>query len=480
MTMNFDPDMNPVGTTGEVAPQQQASGPVDTSGMSTEELLNFNLKGMQELAGVMIHNANPANFENQVIGFDGLTGKPVYGFDTAGFNTAIKNAYDASRTNATTLAGMLEDGAGGPGGISASALAQIAAQDRQLAESIRQFDITEGRSGREFADTMAFNREDLAATTDYRNKTLAQQEQQQQEEQRRNNLSSTLDLLTNQIKVGDIGVAEASNRISAATNAANVQRDILSDFGGKALAPGSKYYPNLGPSGPIASAAQVLGQPFGGFETTGQFPIDPNAIAAPISSAPGDSMLPRADAAVAAAQAALAGMGVPMKAEGGPVSGPYVSGEAGPELNFPTGGGQNYVMPLRDMMQGFGNRNGAGIQPVAGGSPFPIPGGGMPQGDPKMMLKDWAENVYRPYMMNRIQGMGGMGQQQDFSSIMAALQAAVQQARQRMMDMAGGAPTLPPSIPRGIPGLPPATGQGTQMRSPQMGLQAVARALGGG
>lgn len=356
---------------------------------TTEQTLGDLLAERERIAAQMLELAANGSFGEEIIGYDDF-GSPIMGQSGDSKQLgALADTFDILGDLAKT-----GDGSGGLSGaaanvLSANTAAQIAQQDRQLAESMRQFDISEARQGREFSESLAFNREELATTEagamSRLQASIASEEKRAaealREEQRRNNLSSTLDMLTNQIKVGEIGVAEASNRISAATNAAQIQRDILADHAGKALPAGTKHFPNLGPNGPIAAMAGALGQPFRPFETMGTFGIDPNAIAAPISSAPGNSMLPGLDAQVAAAAQALAGMGVPLKDDGGPVRGPYVS--VGPEMHIPTGNGA-MTIPLNDPKT---------IAPAVGGAMrnFMTSRGGQPSGMPagQQGFKDW-------------------------------------------------------------------------------------------
>lgn len=438
---------------------------------TTETTVEDILRQRDAVAAKMVRLSTSGNFGDQVIGMDDY-GQPIMG-QSGDYKqlAALADTFDALGTLAKSKTGT----DGGDGGISASALAQLGMQERQLAESMRQFDVGEARQNREFAETMGFNREELSARTDYQNRSLAEQSrieaERMKEEQRRNNLSSTLDMLSNQIKIGDIGVAEATNRISAATNAANVQRDILADHAGKAVAPGAKYYPNLGPGGPIATMAQALGQPFAPFETTGTFAIDPNAIAAPISSAPGNSQLPGLNDAAQRAAAALAGMGVPQMAEGGAVQGPYVSGEAGPELNIPTGDGTNLVMNLRDMIASRFGQGGASIP--RGEMPTPQ----MPQFgnfDPQQ----WYSQI-PPVIRQRLQSLlAGMQNNQGgvyngmnwIRPPVAPVPAQPDPMQQQMSQFAQRVQSR---------GVVPPTPDGRSQRPPQMGLQAAARALAG-
>ena len=425
---------------------------------TTEDKLNAALRRRDELGAALIDLSANGQFGDVILGYDDY-GDPITGSSgDAQKRLAIADAFDAQGKIAADYAGQLS--AGGAGGISASALAQIAQQDRQLAESMRQFDISNARGAQEFSDTMGFNREELAARTEYQNRSLAEQSrieaERLKEQQRSANLSSTLDMLTNQIRIGDISTQEAANRITAATQAAGIQRDILADHAGKALPAGTTTYPNLGSDGPIAAMAAALGQPFKPFQTLGTFAIDPNAIAAPISTAPGNSALPGLNAAQQAAAAALANMGVPgqlpLKDSGGPVQGPYVS--VGPEMHIPNGNGA-MTIPLNGMQGGYG--------------------GGMPPSTPSIQPVTGGGSFTRP----SFEGMGAMGQQG---------QRQMPPWVQMLMNAYRNPPSGPfaPNFQQMMQqlfsgfGLNQGSPQGNSMRSPQMGGNPVSNSMVGG
>lgn len=167
--------------------------------------------------------------------------------------------------------------------ISASVSAQLAESRANREESKRQFDLG-----------------------------LKQEKARTAETERNNNLNATLDLLEGEIRRGELGAVEATNQFRAASDAANLQRDVLSDFGGKMLPAGTPYFPNLGPGSAVGQIAQGLGLPFPGFETQGTFGINPAQVAATIPGALGPSQVPGIDAALGNAAGALAGMGVPV------------------------------------------------------------------------------------------------------------------------------------------------------------------------
>lgn len=174
--------------------------------------------------------------------------------------------------------------------ISASVAAQLAESRANRAESTRQFDL-------EFQQQ---------AERD------AQQKVRDDESQRQNNINATLDLLEGEIRRGELGATEATNQFRAASDAANLQRNVLSDFGGKMLPAGTPYFPNLGPGSAVGQIAQSLGLPFPGFETMGTFGVNPSQVAATIPGALGQSQLPGVDMALGNAASALAGMGAPV------------------------------------------------------------------------------------------------------------------------------------------------------------------------
>ena len=436
---------------------------------TTEDKVRLYLENQQKAAAALFDLSANGQFGDVILGFDPDTKEAIIGQSgDAQKRLALADAFDAYGQLAKNAAAQVD---GGTGAISASTMAQIAQQERQLAESMRQFDISNARGAQEFSDTMGFNREELAARTEYQNRSLAEQSrieaERLKEQQRSANLSSTLDMLTNQIRIGDISTQEAANRITAATQAAGIQRDILANHAGKALPAGTTTYPNLGANGPIAAMAAALGQPFKPFQTLGTFAIDPNAIAAPISTAPGNSALPGLNAAQQAAAAALANMGVPgqlpLKDSGGPVQGPYVS--VGPEMHIPNGNGAMTIPLAADASQSqtpgtwtsdmpssvaalrtSANRPAPSfpmIQPIPGGEPYSIGQHGTRQLPPwvQMLMNAYRNPPSGPFAPNFQQMM-----QQLFSGF-------------------------------GLNGQSP---QGNSMRFPQMGGSPVANSMVGG
>lgn len=170
----------------------------------------------------------------------------------------------------------------------------------QLLESARQFDANYKRqTGRD------------AVTDEQWGKTFQQNAAVLAETTRGHNITGALDLAQQQIAIGDLNAKEATNRITAATSAANVERGVLADWGGRNLPRDTPYFPNAGPTGPLATAAQALGVAFPGFATGGTFGINPGAFGPGITGAAGPSGVPGAQDALSAAARALAGMGVP-------------------------------------------------------------------------------------------------------------------------------------------------------------------------
>jgi len=167
--------------------------------------------------------------------------------------------------------------------ISASVAAQLSESRANREESRRQFDLD-----------------------------FEQQKVRDEETQRNNNLNATLDLLEGEVRRGELGATEATNQFRAASDAANLQRNVLADWGGRMLPAGTTHFPNLGPGSAVGQIAGSLGLPFPGFETMGTFGINPSAVAETIPGALGGSQLPGLDAALGNAAGALAGMGVPI------------------------------------------------------------------------------------------------------------------------------------------------------------------------
>lgn len=140
----------------------------------------------------------------------------------------------------------------------------------------------------------------------------AQQKQRDEETIRANNLKTTLDLLEQDVKRGELDASEATNRITAATQAANVQRNVLSDFGKYNLPAGTTHFP----TGPLAALAQSMGLPAPDFPTMGTFGLNPQALGDSITGAVGQSAIPGVDSALQNAAAMLAKLGIPMTPNG--------------------------------------------------------------------------------------------------------------------------------------------------------------------
>ncbi len=225
-------------------------------------------------------------FGDQALGADK---QPIFEdtIDTARVN-ALATTLDALDSEISRLS---------PAGVSPSVAAQIAATERGQVAAAEQFGAREERLGGEFATREArltAEAADVAAASE-----------------RRDRLSSTLSILENEIRIGDTDVREATNRFTAAAEAAQLQRGVLADIGGKVLPAGTEFFPNLGPTGPIAAATAALGQPFQPFRTGGTFGVNPAQLAATIPGALGPSVIPGLDAALAEAAAQLAGLGLP-------------------------------------------------------------------------------------------------------------------------------------------------------------------------
>lgn len=178
--------------------------------------------------------------------------------------------------------------------VSASVAAQLAEQRASRAESARQFDVSQ-----QFRESEAEREEERSLRLE-------------EEDQRRTNLNTTLDLLEQDIRRGQLSASEATNRITAATQAANIQRDVLRDQGGRNLRPGTQFFPGLEPTGAVGQIAQSIGLPFPGFQTQGTFGVNPAALSGQIMGAVGPSALPGVDQSILNAANAIANMGVPV------------------------------------------------------------------------------------------------------------------------------------------------------------------------
>lgn len=183
--------------------------------------------------------------------------------------------------------------------VSSSTAASIAQARDALAQSAQQFNMNYRRQlGRDAVEDEQWG------------KTFQQSERILGEQQRGNNLRATLDMLQQEIAIGNLDADEATTRVQAATNAADLQRNVLADWGGRALPAGTQYFPGSEPGGPLATAAAAIGGSFPGFKTMGTFGVDPAALGSTITAAQGPSAVPNAQDALKRAAAALAGMGV--------------------------------------------------------------------------------------------------------------------------------------------------------------------------
>ncbi len=187
---------------------------------------------------------------------------------------------------------------------SSTALGNLSARwaeiEQRRVEAQQQADIMrEQEAGRETRDIRA----------------TQQAEQDRAAKQRETNIKGTLDLLSSQIRRGELSAAEATNRIRAASETAGIQRDILRDQGPYNLPAGTEFFPGTEAGGALANAAAAFGFPWTPMKTGGTFGISPGAITAPIGAAVGQSALPGLDTAMQNAIAALLGQGLPIGAQ---------------------------------------------------------------------------------------------------------------------------------------------------------------------
>mgnify|MGYP001609523425 CR=1 FL=1 len=206
-----------------------------------------------------------------------VQGKNVYGEDITKYeDTGVGQEFSDVLELGTLALQQLQRGE-----VTPSTAATVRQAREALTESSRQFDIKYKReTGRDTVQDEQWG------------KTYAQSQAVLGESKRATNLKSTLDLLQEEIALGSLNAQEATTRMQAATNAANLQRNVLADWGGRALPQGAQYFPNAEPSGPLATAAQAIGGSFPGFGTGGTFGVDPAALGSTITAAQGPSVLP--------------------------------------------------------------------------------------------------------------------------------------------------------------------------------------------
>lgn len=141
-------------------------------------------------------------------------------------------------------------------------------------------------------------------------------------------ISTVSDQLEASIARGEIGRLEADRRFKAAVEAAGIQRDVLSDFGGRNLPAGTEFFPGFEPGSAFANVVNALPGftgDFGGFGTGGTFGVNPNALGQNIVQSAQGSVLPGLNAEAAAAAALFQQLGQP----GLPVSGAQQQQPAG-------------------------------------------------------------------------------------------------------------------------------------------------------
>lgn len=268
-------------------------GPREPTG-GTEELIGGQLDALaQAEAQRSALEAQIADPFNPSSGFmvDQDTVDPD-GFVTGRETVFSNERFKAAQVSLSSLNATIDRLTGAParGGVS-TANAQIAAQsqrerlafDREREErQARQFETTEKRAGEQFGTETAR----LQTNT---------------------RIDTAIDMLEQSVARGEIGRAEADRRLRAAMDAASLQRDVLSDFGGFNLPAGTEFFPNLGPESAFGGIFQGLtGQPFQGLGTGGTFGVNPTPLAQSVQQAGQGSVLPQLDADIAAARAQIA------------------------------------------------------------------------------------------------------------------------------------------------------------------------------
>ena len=275
---------------GGTAPVPEPRGPAG----GTEELIGGTLTALEEQeaarAALEARIADPFNpssgfmVEQDVTDPDGF----VTGRETVFSNERFK----AAQVSLASINATIERLTGTPprGGVS-TANAQIAAQSQRerLAFDREEAERRQGRAETtEAGITERFGTETSRLQTNTR-------------------VDTAIDMLEASISRGEIGRAEADRRLRAAMDAATIQRDVLSDFGGFNLPAGSEFFPNVGPDSAFGNVFQALtGEPFQGLATGGTFGVNPTALAQSVQQAGQGSVLPQLDADIARTRAEIA------------------------------------------------------------------------------------------------------------------------------------------------------------------------------
>lgn len=222
-----------------------------------------------------------------------------------------------------------------PSKISANVSAQLAsaAADRELRERLGFAEIASAERNADLRATV--DREEFGVRKEISGLTLAQQQREaerrsrdlelgriSEEKMARESLaqrytdtyvSAVSDLLDAEIARGNLSVNEAEQRRMAATSAAQIQADLLTDLGGYQLAPGAEYFPGLGPADPASAIAKAMGFAPPTMPTSGTFKVSPGAMVDPIYGAlAGMNGGAIADTAIGNAIQQFGALGVPL------------------------------------------------------------------------------------------------------------------------------------------------------------------------
>ena len=305
MTNGFDPDLP--------APPPEPPTVEDELAGLQQELATLN-RLQQTAATTLVRVPVLDRFGDQALGADG---KPIFEetVDRERVN-ALQVRIDNVRDRITSLT---------PAGVSPSVAAQIASTERGRAAELELLERREIRETGQFETREERETREEVARVGAR---AAEEAAEEARTERRDRLNATLGVLENEIRIGNVSAQEATTRVTAAAEAADLQRGVLRDVGGRALPAGAQFFPNLGPSGPIAAATAALGQPFQPFRTGGTFGVNPAQLAATIPGAIGQSVVPGLDASHAAAQAYLASLGLPPPTPDGRQARPPQIGQA--------------------------------------------------------------------------------------------------------------------------------------------------------
>lgn len=235
------------------------------------------------------------------------------------FHTWAVLANDLHKQLGDTLTELRTVGLG-PGGVPMTEYERAAIGDAQARLSVEKahYDAQDVQAATNESDRVAAEHDRLAAEAKAEEHRVEAEKAKQTEENRKTNITAINDSLRTQVAMGELTARQAQDKATAAFQAAQVQRGIISDNARYVVPAGSEYMPGVGPGGPIANMAGALGLPFSPVASGGTYTVDPNAIAAPIMAAQQSvpQAVPDPQAALANLTKLLMAQGVPMGAGG--------------------------------------------------------------------------------------------------------------------------------------------------------------------